>query len=119
MCSITENSKILITHDKIKCTDIQNEITVDNIHSKKSCGGGCNTNLYGKMFESRTCNENYLLKNGFKKIIYGKKQSHYYISKIYEDKIVTFVSQNGLKYFMKQKYKIDIFRCPDEAYIIK
>lgn len=30
-----------------------------------------------------------------------------------------FVLQNGLKMYMKNKYNIDMFRCPDEAYIIE
>ena len=32
---------------------------------------------------------------------------------------IIFVLQNGLKTYMKQNYDIDLFRCPDEAYIIE
>jgi len=36
-----------------------------------------------------------------------------------EEKKIIFVLQNGFKMYMKNKYNIDIFRCPDEAYIIE
>ena len=36
-----------------------------------------------------------------------------------QDKTIVFVSQNGLKKYMKHKYNIDLFRWPDEAYIIE
>jgi hypothetical protein len=43
----------------------------------------------------------------------------YYLIKTYETKTIVFVLQNGLKLYMKNKYNIDMFRCPDEAYIIE
>lgn len=39
--------------------------------------------------------------------------------KSFEDKTIVFVLQSGLKTYMKNKYGITIFRCPDEAYIIE
>jgi hypothetical protein len=48
-----------------------------------------------------------------------KKSNGYYLSKIFEDRIITFMLQNAFKIYMKTKYHIDIFRCPDEAYIIE
>jgi hypothetical protein len=47
-----------------------------------------------------------------------KKTYDYYLSKSFEDKTIVFVLQNGLKMYMKSKYNIELFRCPDEAYII-
>jgi hypothetical protein len=41
------------------------------------------------------------------------------LSKTDEDKTITFVSQSGLKRHMKIKHNLDVFRCPDEAYIIE
>ena len=41
------------------------------------------------------------------------------MSKTFEDKTIIFVLQNGLKTYLKHKYNIKIFRCPDEAYIIE
>ncbi len=56
-------------------------------------------------------------KNSFTK---KPKQTYdYYLTKTYDDKTIVFVLQNGLKIYMKQKYNIDLFRCPDEAYIIE
>jgi hypothetical protein len=48
-----------------------------------------------------------------------KNKSAFYLSKTFPDKTITFVLQNGLKTYMKYKYNIDVFRCPDEAYIIE
>lgn len=95
----------------------------DNIIINKGTGaGGANTNLYGKKFEEKTNNEIRLLADGYIKSSFTKnpkKAYDYYLSKIYEDKTVVFVLQNGLKKYMKGKYNIDLFRCPDEAYIIE
>ena len=47
------------------------------------------------------------------------KSSDYYLSKKFEDKTIVFVLQSGLKKYMKIKYNKELFRCPDEAYIIE
>lgn len=82
------------------------------IVNKGTGAGGANTNYYGKKFEEKTNNEERLIKNGYKK-------NKYYLSKTFEDKTIIFVLQNGLKMYMKNKYNIELFRCPDEAYIIE
>jgi len=95
---------------------------IANITNKGTGAGGANTNYYGKKFEEKTNNENRLLNNGFVKKSFSKKPKKaydYYLSKEYEDKNVVFVLQNGLKMYMKNKYNIELFRCPDEAYIIE
>ena len=90
------------------------------IMNKGTGAGGANTNYYGKKFEEKTNNENRLLENGYEKIILNKKSKNgYYLTKIFEEKKVTFVSQSGLKEYIKHKYNIELFRCPDEAYIIE
>jgi hypothetical protein len=83
--------------------------------------GGVNTNYYGKKFEDKTNNENRLLIDNYIKNSFGKeiKKYNYHLSKKFEDKSITFVLQNGFKLYMKNKYGIDLFRCPDEAYIIE
>ena len=69
--------------------------------------------------------ENRLLEAANEKIISGLKKpkiywdSDYHLAKIFDDKIIVFVLQNGLKTYIKKKYNIDLFRCPDEAYIIE
>jgi hypothetical protein len=81
--------------------------------------GGANTNYYGKKFEEKTNNKERLLENGYIKNNFTKKVYDYYLSKKYDDKSIIFVMQNGLKKYMKNKYNIDLFRCPDEAYIFE
>ena len=94
---------------------------VNALVNKGTGAGGANTNYYGKKFEEKTDNQTRLLDNGFTKMKPNKsnKKYDYYLSKSYEDKTVIFVLQNGLKTYIKHKYDIDMFRCPDEAYIIE
>lgn len=92
------------------------------IINKGTGAGGANTNYYGKKFEEKTNNEQRLLENGYTKNSFvkkPKKESDYYLTKTFEDKTIVFVLQHGLKMYMKKKYNIDMFRCPDEAYIIE
>ena len=92
------------------------------ITNKGTGAGGANTNYYGKKFEEKTNNEQRLLEAGYIKtcITYKPKKTYdYVLSKTFETKTIVFVLQNGLKMYMKNKYNIDLFRCPDEAYIIE
>ena len=89
------------------------------IINKGTGAGGSNTNFYGKKFEEKTNNELRLLEMGYIKNSFSKKTYDYYLSKTFEDKNVIFVLQNGVKKYMKNKYNIYLFRCPDEAYIIE
>lgn len=102
--------------------NVTEENTQLKIINKGTCAGGASTNYYGKMFEEKTNNQQRLLEMGYTKNSFTKKPKKvydYYLSKIFEDKIIVFVLQNGLKMYMKNKYNIDLFRCPDEAYIIE
>ena len=67
--------------------------------------------------EEKTNNQIRLLEMGYTKHSFTKKA--YYLSKTFQDKTIVFVLQNVLKMYMKNKYKIELFRCPDEAYIIE
>lgn len=94
--------------------------TLNPIVNKGTGAGGANTNLYGKKFEEKTDNSKRLLQNGYEKIILNKKSKNgYYLFKNFGGKKITFVSQSGLKDYMKYKYGMELFRCPDEAYIIE
>lgn len=94
------------------------EGTSKPININKGTGaGGAKTNYYGKKFEEKTNNQQRLLEMGYRKIALQKKT--YYLFDDTGDITVAFVLQNGLKAYMKTKYNIDIFRCPDEAYIIE
>jgi hypothetical protein len=85
--------------------------------------GGANTNLFGKKFEEKTNNESRLIADGFTKAwpetIKKPKKHECYLMKTLDDRTIYFVLQTGLKTFIKHKYDIELFRCPDEAYIIE
>ena len=111
---VDSDEKLLITIKK----------KINRTNNKGIGAGGSNTNFNGKSFEDKTNNENRLLQQGFTKTILTtskcKKSYNYYLSKKYENKTIIFVLQNGFKLFMKHKYNIiNIWRCPDEAYIIE
>jgi hypothetical protein len=115
--------KILIiqdTNNEIEKVDRENPINV--VINKGIGAGGANTNYFGKKFEEKTNNQMRLLNDGYTKYSFTKKPKKaydYYLSKSFEDKTIVFVLQNGLKIYMKNKYNIELFRCPDEAYIIE
>lgn len=102
----------------------QNQIVSDTsvLFNKGTGAGGANTNYYGKKFEEKTNNQTRLLNDGYIKNSFTKKPKKaydYYLSKTFEDKTIIFVLQNGLNIYMKNKYNIELFRWPDEAYIIE
>ena len=102
--------------------EITTEQQINVVVNKGTGAGGANTNYYGKKFEEKTNNQQRLLEMGYTKNSFTKKPKKaydYYLSKTFEDKTIVFVLQNGLKMYMKNKYNIDLFRCPDEAYIIE
>ena len=83
------------------------------IKNRGTGAGGANTNKTGKPFEENTDNLKRMIEHGF-----DKQKS--WLSKQFEDKTVVIVKQHGLKQYAKHKYGIDdIYRCPDEAYIIE
>lgn len=99
---------------------------MNTLMNKGTGAGGANTNYYGKQFEEKTNNEQRLIEMGYVKSSCTpkpKKAYDYYLSKTFDSedskKTIIFVLQSGLKTYMKNKYNIDLFRCPDEAYIIE
>jgi hypothetical protein len=105
--------------NELNATEENTQLIIIN---KGTGAGGANTNYYGKKFEEKTNNQQRLLEMGYTKNSFTKKPKKaydYYLSKILEDKTIVFVLQHGLKMYMKNKYNIDLFRCPDEAYIIE
>ena len=82
--------------------------------------GGANTNANGKPFEDETSNEPRLLADGFRKTVLSRTSKYgYYLTGQYDDYSVVFMSQTGLKAYIKTEFGIDLWRCPDEAYLIK
>jgi hypothetical protein len=93
---------------------------LSEIENKGKGAGGANTNFYGKKFEYKTNNENRLLDSGYTKYKIAKSKKEYdYLSKSFKDMKIIFLLQSGLKMYMKSKYNIELFRYPDEAYIIE
>ena len=112
----TQQSSNIIIDQNI--THIPNKII-----NRGTGAGGKNTNIYGKQFEDLTNNENRLIENGYVKKFYNNKKqigsSNYYLYKKHENYEIIFVLQGGLKAYMNKILNIELFRNPDEAYIIK
>jgi len=105
-------------------TEKVNDLTVETVPlpktpNKGTGAGGAATNYHGKLFEAKTDNETRLLNAGFVKTVTSHTKFGYFLSKQFEDKRVIFVSQSGLKEFIKRYYHIELFRHPDEAYIFE
>ena len=84
--------------------------------------GGFNANYYGKKFEEKTNNQKILADLGYTMNTFNtksKSDNNLFFVKKFDNKNITFVKQSGLKKYMKNKYDIDLFRYPDEAYIIE
>ncbi len=95
------------------------ELSKPKIPNKGTGAGGAATNYHGKLFEAKTDNETRLLNAGFVKTVTSHTKFGYFLSKQFENKRVVFVSQSGLKEFIKKSYNVEIFRHPDEAYIFE
>jgi hypothetical protein len=91
-----------------------------NLNINKGTGaGGKNTNANGKRFEYITDIQSKLFENKYKKKILGKGKYSYYLYKNINNNKIIYLSQNGLKLYVKKMFNIEIFRKPDEAYIIE
>lgn len=105
--------------DNVK-VDIMTELfTGLGLKNKGTGAGGAKTNENGKQFEEITNNEMRLLSQGFIKTVMNKNKFGYYLSKKEERSDVIFVLQGGLVDYMKHEFDIELFRNPDEAYIIR
>ena len=121
-----ENLELLVKNLKVNDPEVKEpevkepkvkKIIKKIIINRGTGAGGANTNYNGKNFEEKTNNEQRLLASGFEKISFTK--NNYYLKKTFEDRTIIFVLQNGLKTYIKTKYNIDLYRFPDEAYIIE
>lgn len=105
--------------------NIKKLIIIENIGDSKALinkgtgAGGKNTNHNGKKFENLTCNQTNLLNNDYQKQSINKTKYGYYLHKSFPNKEIFFTSQSGFRSFMKKFYNKDVYRYPDEAYIIK
>lgn len=90
------------------------------IQNKGTGAGGANTNANGKKFEEKTSNEPYLLANGYKRVAFSKNKYDYMLEKTLEDgRKIMFFTQTGLKNYCNPKFGTQLFRKPDEAYLIQ
>jgi hypothetical protein len=90
------------------------------IQNKGTGAGGANTNKNGKKFEEKTSNRKRLLEMGFIENVTQKHNQRFeYLSKTLEDKNIIFVEQHNLQKYMNHVYNVELFRNPDEAYIIE
>jgi hypothetical protein len=98
--------------------DCVNEISIKN---KGTGAGGANTNINGLSFENKTSIENKLLENNFTKIIINNKNKYgYYFeyNDVENNNKIIYLTQNGFKLYFKEKYNINVYKQPDEAFII-
>lgn len=117
MEDVDANEEVILIEDHEEETKEDNN---EKIKNRGTGAGGSNTNLYGNKFDKeKTLNESRLIQFGYNKIGLSKKAKHYYLLKQFEDKNVVFVSQHNFKKYMKYKYEIVLYKCPDEAYIIE
>jgi hypothetical protein len=97
--------------------------TENKLKNKGTGAGGINTNINGKNFEKNTNVEEKLLNENYDRLIIKKNNNskyNYYLTKNYDDRKIIYLTQNGFKLYMNEIYNIkDIFKCPDEAYIIE
>lgn len=98
------------------------EMTATASPNRGTGAGGAKTNANGKQFEDKTDNSLRLLSIGYKKNKIEEKNKskfNYYLSKSNNEKSITFVSQSGFKFYVKNRYDINVFRYPDESYIVE
>jgi hypothetical protein len=90
------------------------------IQNKGTGAGGANTNKNGKKFEEKTSNKKRLLEMGFIENVTQKHNQRFvYLNKIMEEYSIVFVEQGDLQKYMNHVYNVEMFRYPDEAYIIE
>ena len=89
-----------------------------NIGNRGTGAGGANTNKSGKDSEQTTDIVPLLIKIGFTLTKLNTTKYGFYFSKTFYGKTFTFVTQSGLKAFVKKYNNIILCRCPDEAFII-
>jgi hypothetical protein len=89
------------------------------IESNKGTGaGGMMTTLNGCSFEKKTSIEKKLLDNDFSKNIINKNKYGYYFELVKENKKIIYFTQSGCKLYLKKEFNIDVYKHPDEAFLI-
>lgn len=81
--------------------------------------GGSNTIFFGKKFENDTNIEDNLRASGFIKKRMNKSKYGYYLKRKINNIEIIYLTQSGLKTYFKLKHNINLYRNPDEVYLIK
>jgi hypothetical protein len=90
-----------------------------SIINRGTGAGGAATNVNGKSFENITSVIPLLTTLGYSKITLDKTVHGYYYTKKDEAKELYFFTQSSLKKYMKNTFNKELFRNPDEAFLIK
>lgn len=90
-----------------------------NILNKGYSAGGARATINGFAFEQKTSIENKLFEQKFNKIIINKKNKfgYYFENNISNMKII-YLTQTGFKLYFKQEFDINVYKYPDEAFLI-
>jgi len=89
------------------------------IKNKGTNAGGSKTTMNGITFEYKTSIEKKLIENDFNKIIIDRKAKYgYYYQYSKENKKIVYLTQSGFKLYFKKEFNIDVYKQPDEAFLI-
>jgi hypothetical protein len=91
------------------------ENNTSQINNRGTGAGGANTNRLGKKFEEETLFFSKLTEEGFKQDETNKKM----FIRENDDSKITFVIQSELKNLLRNIFELEIFRNPDEAYLVE
>jgi hypothetical protein len=93
--------------------------TKKKIINKGTGAGGAKTNINGLTFEAKTSIEKKLEENKFIKCIINEKSKYgYYFEFNNDEKTIIYLTQSGFKIYFKNKFNINVYKYPDEAFII-
>ncbi len=104
-----------------------------SIINRGTGAGGAKTNHNGLAFEELTNPEKLLIEKGFNRKDFSKNKNGYYYMKDIKEKdkdpkedlndkdsrTIIYMRQSGFRDYIKNTFGIDVYRNPDEAYLIK
>jgi hypothetical protein len=100
----------------------EHELTIFKNINRGNGAGGENTTKNGINFELQTSIENTLLKYKFKKCVINKTNKknkyNYYFELNNKNKKIIYLTQNAFKLYFKKEFDINIYKNPDEAFLI-
>jgi hypothetical protein len=93
---------------------------MQTIVNRGTGAGGANTNKQGLSFEKSISSYHELLAKDFEVVRYGKREQMHYLKKECTDmnKVIYYVQKKSFKYLIKSLFDVDMFKEPDEAYLV-